>query len=126
MERNTSTTAELGSPANPIPLPKDKKQLLAYYGGERLPSPMGGQLDVLGVREGEGGVGRVLLECNVSSLRYVLTVPKATRGERAAVKAAIEEGEELNCPRHGDYHRLIKSGKSWACQECGVPYAKWG
>ncbi len=87
---------------------------------------MGGQLDLLGVREGEGGVGWVLLECNVSSLRYVLTIPKATRTERAKVKEAIEGGEELTCPRHGAFHRLSKSGRNWVCQDCGVVYGKWG
>jgi len=85
---------------------------------------MGGQLDVLGVREGEGGTGRVLMECNVSSLRFVLIVPKATRTERAKVKEALEGSEELTCPRHGSYHRLTKSGKDWTCSLCGVSYGK--
>jgi len=125
MERNTSSTAKQGSPANPIPLPKEKKLLQSYYAGERLASPMGGQLDILGVREGEGGVGRVLLECNVSSLRYVLTIPKATRAERGTIKEAIEGGDDLNCPRHGGYYRLSKSGKNWVCQQCGIAYGKW-
>jgi hypothetical protein len=125
MERNSSLEARQGSPTNPIPLPKEKKILKAYYAGERLSSPMGGQLDLLGVREGEGGVGRVLLECNVSSLRYVLTVPKANRAERAKVKEAIEAGDELFCPRHGGYQRLAKSGKNWVCQQCGVAFGKW-
>jgi hypothetical protein len=126
MERNTSSVKRQGSPTNPIPLPKEKKLLQGYYAGDRLPSPMGGQLDLLGVREGDGGVGWVLLECNVSSLRYVLTIPKATRTERAKVKEAIEKGEEITCPRHGPYQRLSKSGKNWVCQECGVVYGKWG
>ena len=83
MDRNVASEPQAGSPANPIPLPKEKKVLQRYYAGERLDSPMGGQLDLLGVREGEDGTGWALLECNVSSLRYVLIIPKATRTEKA-------------------------------------------
>ncbi len=112
-----------GSPGNPLPLPREKKVLRRYYAGERLRSPMGGHLDVLGVREGEGGTGRVLLECNASSLRFVLLVPRATKSEREAVKAALDAGDDAFCPRHGHHHRLVKSGKKWVCPQCGVPYA---
>ena len=126
MERRTATEVGAGSPGNPIVLPKEKKRLEAYYKGERLPSPMGGQLDLLGVREGEGGVGRVLLECNVSSLRYVLNIPKATRTEKADIEKAIESGDDLCCPRHGEYQRLSKTGKNWVCSLCGVTYGKSG
>jgi hypothetical protein len=126
MDRKLVAEPQPGSPANPIPLPKDKKLLQRYYSGERLDSPMGGQLDILGVREGEGGTGRALLECNTSSLRFVLVIPKATRTERAKVKEALEAGEDLFCPRHGPYQRLSKSGKQWVCSECGVPYGKSG
>ena len=122
MDRNVATEPQAGSPTNPIALPKEKKTLQRYYAGERLSSPMEGQFDVLGVREGEGGAGRVLLECNVSSLRYVLTVPKATRAEKASVKEALEAGADLFCPRHGYRQRLSKLGKKWVCSQCGVPY----
>jgi hypothetical protein len=124
MMNESSSGQNPGSPANPILLPKDKKTLLAYYAGERLPSPMGGQFDILGVRDGEGGTGRVVLECNVSSLRYVLVIPKATRAERAVVKEAIEGKEESICPRHGHFQRLTKSGKDWVCGLCGVSFGK--
>jgi len=124
MERKPSNQPSPGSPNNPIPLAVDKKLLHSYYAGERLSSPLGGQLDFLGVREGEGGSGRVLFECNVSSLRFVLQVPKATRTEKARVKEALEGGEEVTCPRHGNYQRLGKSGKSWVCPLCGVVYGK--
>jgi hypothetical protein len=126
MDSNLASETPAGSPANPIPLPKEKKVLQQYYAGERLDSPMGGKLDLLGVREGEGGTGRVLLECNTSSLRYVLVIPKATRKERANVKEALEAGDDLFCPRHGPHQRLSKSGKQWACSDCGVPYGRSG
>jgi len=124
MTRTSAPEQQAGSPRNPIPLPKEKKLLQKYYAGERLPSPMGGQLDVLGVREGEGGVGNVLLECNSSSLRYLLVIPKATRTEKVAVKETLEAGDDPVCPRHGIFHPLSKSGKEWFCPLCAVTYGK--
>ena len=64
MTKTPAKESPPGSPGNPIPLPKDKQVLEKYYAGKRLESPLGGQLDILGVREGEDGTGRVLLECN--------------------------------------------------------------
>jgi hypothetical protein len=87
---------------------------------------MGGQLDVLGVREGEGGAGKVLMECNVSSLRFVLVIPKATRTEKGKVKEAMDAGDDPTCPRHGSRQRLAKSGKNWVCPLCGVSYGRSG
>ena len=115
---------QAGSPGNPIPLPKEKKLLQKYYAGERLPSPLGGQLDILGVREGEGGVGQVLLECNTSSLRFVLVIPKATRAEKSKVKEWLASGDDPYCPRHGSHHPLSKSGKAWMCSLCAVSFGK--
>ncbi len=124
MDRNVVSEPPAGSPTNPIPLPKSKKTLERYYAGKRLDSPLGGFLDVLGIREGKDGKGRVLLECNTSSLRFVLVVPKATRPEKADVKEALEAGDDLFCPRHGSEQRLSKSGKNWICPLCGVSYGK--
>lgn len=124
MDKKALTEPAVGSPTNPIALPKSKKILESYYAGKRLESPLGGYLDVLGVREGDGGKGRVLLECNTSSLRFVLTVPKATKAEKAKVKEGIEAGDDLFCPRHGSGQHLGKSGKVWVCALCGVPYGK--
>lgn len=125
MDRNPGAQAPAGSPANPIPLARDKKVLRRYYAGERLRSPLGGYLDVLGIREGEGGNGQVLLECNASSLRFVLVVPKATRAEAAKVKEALDAKDDPVCPRHGPYQRLSRSGRHWVCPLCGVAYARF-
>jgi hypothetical protein len=124
MDKNPQVTPPAGSPANPIPLARDKKLLRRYYAGERLRSPLGGYLDVLGIREAEGGEGRVLLECNTSSLRFVLMVPKAARTELAKVKEVLEAGEDPTCPRHGPYQRLSRSGRQWICPLCGVAFGK--
>lgn len=124
MDRKVVAEPPPGSPTNPIPLPKSKKVLERYYSGRRLESPLGGQLDILGVREGANKAGQVMLECNTSSLRFVLVIPKATRNERSEMKKAIEAGDDLYCPRHGDDQRLSKSGKDWVCPLCGVAYGK--
>jgi hypothetical protein len=87
---------------------------------------MGGQLDFLGVREGEGGTGQVLLECNTSSLRFVLVIPKATRTERTKVKERLAAGEDPFCPRHGVHQPLTRSGKEWMCTLCAVSFGKSG
>ncbi len=65
-----------------------------------------------------------MMECNASSLRFVLSIPKATKTEKADIKKKIEAGEDLFCPRHVDEQRLSKSGKSWICALCGVSYGK--
>jgi hypothetical protein len=126
MVRASAPELQAGSPGSPIPLPKEKKLLQAYYAGERLPSPMGGHLDILGVREGEGGNGHVLLECNASSLRFVLVIPKANRAEKAKVKERLAEGDDPNCPRHGVHHPLSKTGKEWVCSLCAISFGKPG
>jgi len=124
MDRNVVSEPPAGSPTNPIPLPRSKKTLEIYYAGKRLESPLGGFLDVLGNRGWKDGKGRVLFECNTSSLRFVLVIPKATKTEKAAVKEALEAGDDLFCPRHGADQRLSKSGKDWICPLCGVSYGK--
>ena len=124
MPRIAESQPQPGSPKNPIALPREKKTLLRYYKGERLRSPMGGHLDVMGIREGSDGHGRVMLECNTSSLRYLLEIPKATRTEKARIKEAVDAGDDPTCPRHGPYQRLGRSGKNWVCPLCGVSYGR--
>ena len=124
MDRKVVKEPPPGSPANPMPLPKSKKLLERYYAGKRLESPLGGYLDLLGIRESEDGTGGVLLECNTSSLRFVLVIPRATRTEKTRTKEALAAGDDLFCPRHGLEQRLSKSGKNWVCSLCGVSFGK--
>lgn len=126
MTRTATPEPQPGSPGNPIPLPRDKKLLQKYYAGERLSSPMGGQLDILGVREGDRGTGRVMMECNASSLRYVMVIPRATTAEKAEVRKVAEKGDDPHCPRHGPRQPLSKSGKEWVCHLCAIPFGKVG
>ncbi len=106
-----------------LTLPDEDGLLCLYYDGGRLPSPSGGFLMVLGVRPEDEGSGSILLECTASSLRYQMSVPKATRSERKKVRAMIDEGNDPKCPRHqGQF--LVRIRHDLACANCGVRYAK--
>ena len=104
-------------------LPDEDSLLRLYYDGGRLPSPSGGFLIVLGVRPEDEGSGSILLECTSSSLRYRMSVPKATRAERKKVRDLIDEGCDPECPRHQG-QLLVRIRHDLACSRCGVRYAK--
>jgi hypothetical protein len=110
--------------ADVVQLENEKQLLKHYYAGQQIPSPNGGFLMLLGVRPQPDGSARAIFECNVSSLRYDVTIPKATRTERKKVKEVLDEGGDPDCPRHGDGERLVRAGKDLVCRACGVPYAK--
>ena len=106
-----------------LALPDVDSLLGLYYDGGRLPSPSGGFLMVLGVRPEDEGSGLVLLECTSSSLRYRMSVPKATRSERKKMRDMINAGSDPQCPRHqGEF--LTRIRHDLACPRCGVRYAK--
>ena len=107
-----------------LALDNEKQLLKRYYQGQQMESPNGGFLMPLGIRPGEGGAALAIFECSASSLRYQLTVPKATRGERRKVRDVLDEGDEPDCPRHGYGFRLVRAGKDLVCTACGVAYAK--
>ncbi len=103
----------------------DEKQVLKqYYSGAQMDSPNGGFLMLLGIRAGEGGAAVGLLECSVSSLRYEIAIPKATKTERKKVKDILDAGDDPDCPRHGPGTRLFRAGKNLVCDSCGVAYAR--
>jgi hypothetical protein len=110
--------------ANVLQLDNDKQLLKLYYAGQQIPSPNGGFLMLLGVRPGSDGSAAAIFECSVSSLRYELTIPKATRTERKKVKEELEAGADPDCPRHGPGTRLERAGKNLVCRVCGIPYGK--
>lgn len=104
---------------------EDAKQVLKqYYAGVQMDSPNGGFLMLLGIRPGEGGAAVGLLECSVSSLRYQIVIPKATKTERKKVKDVLDAGDDPDCPRHGPGTRLVRAGKNFVCSSCGVAYAR--
>ena len=105
-------------------LDNEKALLKAYYAGQRMESPNGGYLMLLGVRSGESGVAVGIFECSASSLRYEIEIPKATRTERKKVRDVIDAGEDPDCPRHGPGTRLVRAGRDLVCTACGVAYAR--
>jgi hypothetical protein len=107
-----------------LQLDNEKQLLKQYYAGQQMGSPNGGFLILLGVRHAGDGSAVGIFECSVSSLRYELVIPKATRTERKKVRDAIDDGEDPDCPRHGSGQRLVRAGKDLVCTGCGVAYAK--
>ena len=84
-----------------------------------------GFLEALHVRQESDGSGRVLMECNASSIRYELPIPKATTRERTLVREQQDEGLEPTCPRHSDpIRRLQRAGQFLICPLCGVRYGR--
>ena len=105
-------------------LEEDKILQKAYYAGQQIHSPMGGFLQLLGVRSRDDGSAIALLECSASSLRYLMELAKASKGERAHVKASQARGEDPDCPRHGTGVRLFRAGKDLVCPLCGIAYGR--
>ena len=106
-----------------LPVENPKEVLERYYEGQQIPSPQGGYLMRLAIRPGEKGTAVAIFECSASSLRYKVTIPKATRTERRKVREVLKEGDDPNCPRHVDT-RLVRAGKDLVCPLCGVAYAR--
>ena len=107
-----------------LQLDSEKRLLKQYYAGQQMESPNGGFLIALGVRGTPSGSATAIFECSVSSLRYELTIPKATRGERKKVKDVQDTGVDPDCPRHGQGTRLQRAGKDLVCRKCGVAFAR--
>ena len=110
--------------AEALQIEKAKQLLKQYYTGQRMESPNGGFLILLGVRPQEGGAALGVFECSASSLRYEIVIPKATRTERKKVRDVLQQGGEPSCPRHGPDFRLVRAGKNLVCSRCGVAYAR--
>ena len=110
--------------ADALQLDNEKDVLRAYYAGQRIESPNGGFLMLLGIRSMEGGSALGIFECSASSLRYEVEIPKATRTERKKVREVIDEGDDPDCPRHGLGQRLVRAGKDLVCTACGIAYAR--
>ena len=110
--------------AKGLPHPDPKGALKAFYAGQRLESPVGGFLEILGVHSLEGGSAELILECSSSSIRFQLPIKAATRTEKQKVKQALAEGDDPWCPRHGEAKRLYREGILLVCHACGVPFGK--
>ena len=98
--------------AEALRMKKAKQLLKQYYAGQRIESPNGGFLILLGIRPQQGGTAVGVFECSASSLRYEIVIPKATRTERKKVREALQQGGDPGCPRHGPEFRLVGQGKT--------------
>lgn len=107
-----------------LQLDNEKQLLQQYYAGQQVESPNGGFLMLLGIRSNEDGSATGIFECNVSSLRYEIVIPKATRTERKKVRDVVKDGGDPHCPRHGPGRRLVRAGQDLVCPECGIAYGK--
>ena len=107
-----------------LQLDNEKQLLKQYYAGHQVPSPNGGFLILLRVRRMGDGSSVAIFECSVSSLRYEVKIPKATRTERKKVKDEIEAGRDPDCPRHGLGARLTRAGRDLVCSQCGIAYGR--
>lgn len=107
-----------------LPLPDSKSVLKSFYAGNRMDSPLGGFLEVLGIHALDDGSAAAILECSTSSIRFELPITAATRTERAKVKAMLSEGIDPTCPRHGAEQRLFRERAQWVCPLCEVPFGK--
>jgi len=107
-----------------LQLDSDKQLLKQFYAGHQIASPNGGFLMLLGVRATDDGSAVAIFECSVSSLRYEMKIPKATRTERKTVKDSVDAGDDPDCPRHGFGVRLVRAGRTLVCASCGIPYGK--
>ncbi len=110
--------------AEALQIEKAKQLLKQYYTGQRMESPNGGFLILLGIRPEEGGKALGVFECSASSLRYEIVIPKATRTERKKVREALQQDGDPGCPRHGPDFQLVRAGKNLVCNHCGVAYAR--
>lgn len=109
-----------------ISLKKQKELRRRYYDGSQMISPMGGFLEPIRVKYGGPGDGTVLFDCLASSLRFELTIPKATRTERRKVREMLDEGDDPVCPRHGRGTLLVRNDRDLVCPKCGVRFARVG
>ncbi len=123
MTRTRRASGQQAGSSGALPLPDEKKARKAFYAGAQMRSPMGGVLELVRVKPGGTDVGLATFECLTSSLRYELTIPRATRTEKQKVKAAMEAGEDPACPRC-ESRKLVRSGPHLSCPRCGVAYAR--
>ena len=109
--------------AEALHVDNEKQLLKQYYAGQQIESPNGGFLMLLGIRQADKEA-TAIFECSATSMRYEVTIPKATRTERKKVKEILDAGDDPDCPRHGSGQRLVSAGKDLVCSACGIPYAR--
>lgn len=105
-------------------LPEVKKMERLHCSGRQVPSPNGGFLMELGVRQEPDGTSTILLECKVSALRYELPLRISTWRERRKVRIQADEGLDPMCPRGELGPPLVRRGKDFFCPRCSIMFGR--
>ena len=95
-----------------------------HCSGRQVPSPMGGFLMDLGVRQEADGTSTILFECKTSALRYELPLRISTWRERRKVRLQAEEGLDPMCPRGELGPTLVRRGKDYFCPRCSIMFGR--
>ena len=101
-----------------------KKMERLHCSGRQVPSPMGGFLMDLGVRQELDGTSTILFECKTSALRYQLPLRISTWRERRKVRVQAEEGLDPLCPRGELGPPLVRRGKDFFCPRCNIMFGR--
>ena len=101
-----------------------KKMERLHCSGRQVPSPMGGFLEALGVREEKNGTSTVLFECKTSALRFQLPLRISTWRERRKVRLQSDEGLDPLCPRGELGPSLVRRGKDFFCPQCSIMFGR--
>jgi len=101
-----------------------KKMERLHCSGRQVPSPMGGFLMDLGVRQEPDGTSTILFECKTSALRYQLPLRISTWRERRKVRVQADEGLDPLCPRGELGPPLVRRGKDFFCPRCNIMFGR--
>lgn len=105
-------------------LPEVRKAERLHCSGRQVPSPMGGFLMDLGVRQEQDGTSTVLFECKTSALRYEMPLRISTWRERRKVRLQAEDGLDPMCPRGELGPTLVRRGKDFFCPRCSLMFGR--
>ena len=128
---------EAGAPKAPAPkakasrvgfgvpeLPEAKRMERLHCAGRQVPSPVGGFVMALGVRQEEDRTSTILFECKTSALRYELPMRVSGWRERRKVRIQVEEGLDPLCPRAELGPPLVRRGKDFYCPRCNIWFGR--
>ena len=105
-------------------LPEAKRMERLHCAGRQVPSPVGGFVMALGVRQEEDRTSTILFECKTSALRYELPMRISGWRERRKVRIQVEEGLDPLCPRAELGPPLVRRGKDFYCPRCNIWFGR--
>ena len=105
-------------------LPEAKRMERLHCAGRQVPSPVGGFVMALGVRQEEDRTSTILFECKTSALRYELPMRVSGWRERRKVRIQVEEGLDPLCPRAELGPPLVRRGKDFYCPRCNIWFGR--